>query len=243
MFLKMDGHMLYTYLLTHDHGFAPNPFHGTLTLATCKPGMRRVREKDEWIAGFVSKKLTDLAKGNGLDVELGGIVYLAKITNKVSLDQYFKDLKFECKKPTEPFDQWHIDALGDNIYEEISKEQWKQHKNAYHEDDDYTKKHDAGGKCVLISNEFYYLGRQACKPQDKDGWAKFKINIPNGKPTAYGYRSPDFDDAQLDALRKWLELKGFKLNAVSDLPCLAPRNATMQASLVGRRDSGCGKGK
>ncbi|WP_198140678.1 Nmad2 family putative nucleotide modification protein [Polaromonas naphthalenivorans] len=29
------------YLMTHDSGFAPNPFHGTLTLATCKPGIRR----------------------------------------------------------------------------------------------------------------------------------------------------------------------------------------------------------
>nr|WP_269667332.1 hypothetical protein [Polaromonas naphthalenivorans] len=27
--------------MTHDSGFAPNPFHGTLTLATCKPGIRR----------------------------------------------------------------------------------------------------------------------------------------------------------------------------------------------------------
>ena len=28
--------------MTHDTGFAPNPFFDVLTLATCKPGIRRV---------------------------------------------------------------------------------------------------------------------------------------------------------------------------------------------------------
>ena len=27
---------IYAYVVTHDNGFAPNPFHGFCTLATCK---------------------------------------------------------------------------------------------------------------------------------------------------------------------------------------------------------------
>ena len=44
------------YKLRHDTGFAPNPFHGFLTLATCKPAIRRCRAKGDWVAGFASKE-------------------------------------------------------------------------------------------------------------------------------------------------------------------------------------------
>ncbi|WP_347927045.1 hypothetical protein [Pseudomonas helvetica] len=36
---------IYSYVITHDHGFAPNPHGGVLTLATCKPVIRRTAEK------------------------------------------------------------------------------------------------------------------------------------------------------------------------------------------------------
>ncbi|MGE3595803.1 MAG: hypothetical protein AB7N70_09645 [Dehalococcoidia bacterium] len=41
-----------SYKMTHDTGFAPNPFWGCLTLATCKPGIRQTRGPGDWIAGF-----------------------------------------------------------------------------------------------------------------------------------------------------------------------------------------------
>ena len=46
------------YKITHDTGFAPNPFHGYLTLATCKLGIRLKAKVGEWICGFDSKKLS-----------------------------------------------------------------------------------------------------------------------------------------------------------------------------------------
>ena len=42
------------YKMTHDTGFAPNPFHGVLTLATCKPKIRACRKADDWVAGFAT---------------------------------------------------------------------------------------------------------------------------------------------------------------------------------------------
>ena len=32
---------LISYKVKHDTGFAPNPYFGILTLATCKPAIRR----------------------------------------------------------------------------------------------------------------------------------------------------------------------------------------------------------
>ncbi len=42
---------LYTYIVARDYGFAPNPFHGFCTLATCKPRIRSVAAVGEWVVG------------------------------------------------------------------------------------------------------------------------------------------------------------------------------------------------
>lgn len=39
--MKTTDYKLYSYKMKHDNRFAPNPLLGVLTLATCKPAMRR----------------------------------------------------------------------------------------------------------------------------------------------------------------------------------------------------------
>ena len=46
---------LYSYIVTHDTGFSPNPFWGSCTLANCKPGIRRTAEVGDWIVGLSRK--------------------------------------------------------------------------------------------------------------------------------------------------------------------------------------------
>ena len=47
------------YTLTADTGFAPNPFHGTCTLAACTPNhMGAKLVKGDWIAGFFTNAKT-----------------------------------------------------------------------------------------------------------------------------------------------------------------------------------------
>ena len=38
---------VYSYIVAYDSGFAPNPFHGTCTLACCKPTIRRTAHEKE----------------------------------------------------------------------------------------------------------------------------------------------------------------------------------------------------
>ena len=38
---------LYSYIVAVDSGFAPNPFHGFCTIATCKPRIRKTAEIGE----------------------------------------------------------------------------------------------------------------------------------------------------------------------------------------------------
>ena len=50
MLIEPNSH-LYVYIITRDFGFAPNPFHGRCTLATCKPGIRKSAKVGDWVLG------------------------------------------------------------------------------------------------------------------------------------------------------------------------------------------------
>ena len=43
---------IYRYILTHDHGMAPCPEGGVITLGTCKPMIRRKAAPGDWVPGF-----------------------------------------------------------------------------------------------------------------------------------------------------------------------------------------------
>ena len=43
--------VLFTYVVLHDTGAAPNPFWGTCTLVICKPRIRRAAQVGDWVVG------------------------------------------------------------------------------------------------------------------------------------------------------------------------------------------------
>lgn len=167
---------LYSYKITYDTGFAPNPFGCTLTLATCKPGIRKTKNVGHWVAGFTSKRLGDTVGNERL-------IYLMKVGERLLFRDYFVDPRFQDKIPDmsrrgpEP-------KAGDNIYRPlfsgaIDANDFEQIKNPNHTDDSRPK--DLSGIYVLIASEFYYFGRDAIvlpeylRPkvptrQDKAGW-------------------------------------------------------------------------
>jgi hypothetical protein len=77
---------LYSYVVDHDLGFAPNPFGGFCTLAKCKYRSTRrniveLAEKHDWIAGTGG---ADLRKSAGH----GKLVYAMRVDELVPLDEY-----------------------------------------------------------------------------------------------------------------------------------------------------------
>ena len=48
---------LYSYIITEDTGFSPNPFWGCCTLADCKPEIRRNAKVGDWIVGLLIRRL------------------------------------------------------------------------------------------------------------------------------------------------------------------------------------------
>lgn len=61
MLISPNSH-LYAYAITRDFGFAPNPFHGVCTLATCKPRIRASANIDDWILGIGGAQLRTAKK-------------------------------------------------------------------------------------------------------------------------------------------------------------------------------------
>lgn len=48
----------YSYVIPRDFGFAPNPYFGYCTLATCKQGIRKSAHVGDWIGAFGAASMT-----------------------------------------------------------------------------------------------------------------------------------------------------------------------------------------
>ncbi|WP_405284447.1 hypothetical protein V3331_02565 [Gaopeijia maritima] len=143
----------YIYTVARDFGFAPNPFHGTCTLATCKPVIRRVAAPEDWVIGMGGKRIG----------ASGRVVFAMQISETLSLDQYWADPRFRDKRPVRNGSSAML--LGDNIYHRDSSGRWHQ-ADSHHSRSDGTPdldnlRHDTQTNRVLVASEFVYFGRAA----------------------------------------------------------------------------------
>lgn len=180
---------LFSYKLTHDGGFAPNPFCGTFTLATCKPQIRRCKLVGDWIAGFTSAELCADAVGEER------LIYLMQVEQKLSIAEYFRDVRFTKKIPIRDSAQ-QIERVGDNIYRPKRDSarapgDFAQLPNDYHYDGakgcavGESQRDDVSGEYVLAAKRFAYFGG---RPLDIP--AAFRPSVPPGQ-SAHGVRTQD----------------------------------------------------
>lgn len=143
---------LFSYKMTHDTGFAPNPFWGELTLATCKPQIRLKKTKGDWIAGFTSGELCGDAVGEEK------LLFLMKVENKLSIADYFVSPQYKDKIP-DPEHPLEVQRVGDNIYTPLPSGGFEQIDDSHH--DCGNMEDDLSGEFVLTSIEFVYFGGEA----------------------------------------------------------------------------------
>lgn len=143
---------LFSYTIPVDDGAAPNPFHGICTLAICKPAIRRVAKKGDWVAGLGS---VNAPKG---DLS-GKLVYAMRVEEVITLQEYDSqaDRRWPAKIPNlESLDL--ADHLGDCIYDYSAGNIPEQRAGVHNSLNQST---DLGGENVLISKHFYYFGARA----------------------------------------------------------------------------------
>jgi hypothetical protein len=144
---------VFSYVIEHDLGFAPNPFHGFCTLACCKPKIRKKAKLGDYILGIgsVKPKLQ------------GHITYWMRVDEIVTFDQYWQDRRFRRKKPA--MEGTTFLRYGDNIYHHDGNAE-------FHQVDSFHSRENGGlslgdlqrdtgtTEKVLIGQEFAYWGRE-----------------------------------------------------------------------------------
>ena len=189
---------LYTYCIPYDDGAAPNPFWGICTLVICKPVIRRIAKKGDWIVGIGSKNspIGDISKH---------VVYAMRITDKMTLEEY--DRSCQKQYPNKIPDSDSKDyrrRLGDCIYD-FSKNP-PEMRGEVHKAGNRAR--DVGGKYALISKHFYYFGDQPIELRDN-----LQGIIKQGQAHRSKSNAPYVDNFIL-----WIEGLGFEPNKIHGEP-------------------------
>ncbi|MFW1955175.1 hypothetical protein ACG91D_06220 [Acinetobacter guillouiae] len=177
---------IYSYVVARDYGFAPNPFHGYCTLATCRPDLRNCAKVGDWLIGTGSASRNDITR----------LIYAMKVEEILSFEDYYKDDRFQDKKPD--LTKSAKFNYGDNIYTKDENMEWVALDSHHYREggngnrDNITK--DTSGPKVLISKTFIYLGDNSVEiPED----LHFIIKDRQGTRSR-------FTDDELNRIESWL---------------------------------------
>lgn len=180
----------FRYRMDHDYGFAPNPFWGILTLATCKAQIRKspALTIGDWIVGLGSKEMKNE----------GTIIYAAQVNRIIPFDVYWDAPEYQVKKPIT--NGTLLQMFGDNVYHTVNGKVVQDHCahsfSARKQNIDHLRS-DASGKNVLICEKFYYFGNLApLLPRDLSYIGE------TGSPRAIKYK--DLNDAEITRFVDWL---------------------------------------
>ena len=141
---------LFSYVVARDYGFAPNPFFGICTLATCKPRIRRTASIGDWIIGTGSHQ-----RGRR-----GHLVYVMCVTEIMTFNEYWENERFRRKKPN--LRGSVKQGFGDNIYFQNDAGQWQQQDSHHSYKDGVPNPHnienDTQTDRVLLGKNYTYWG-------------------------------------------------------------------------------------
>jgi hypothetical protein len=142
---------LFSYTIRIDDGAAPNPFRGLCTLAICKPAIRRVAQRGDWIAGTGSR--------NAPSGDLSGhLVYAMRVDDVLSFAEYDKRCRSQWPHRIPDISSPDLsERLGDCIYD-FSNGKPVQRPGVH---GPMNKDTDLSGLNVLVSKYFYYFGSNA----------------------------------------------------------------------------------
>ena len=174
--------------MTHDSGFAPNPYFDLCTLAACTPNHMRSRaDIEDVIVGVESDALITKRTLKGIGDDRRRVVYWMRITKRMTLDQYYRDPKFDKKKYRAGS---YAERCGDNVYFLDDKQERSFLPGHAHDNDQKLFDQDWNGDRVFISNDYYYFGSMGMPIPPE-----FECMYPAGQGIKYPENSVLIDDA------------------------------------------------
>ena len=191
---------IYVYKMVADNGGAPCVFRGLLSLAICKPKIRKAARKGALIFGFGSKRYSER------------LIYIAKITeDKPELGDYYRNPKYAQR--------------DDCIYQDIAGLPQRKPGARYHAQTD-ERLRDVGRHFerayVLLSKDFRYLG--------KLGTADYKERFPAIKALIEGLKRNHRVNHKPELRRQLLKLKSFIWRQHKQMKVGSPTDAESTAT-------------
>lgn len=187
---------LYSYIVARDFGFAPNPFFGFCTLATCKPRIRAGASVGDWIIGTGAK--TRYAFN-------GRLIYAMQVGEILDFNTYWNDPRFLRKRPNLNGSLKVI--YGDNIYRHEGK-RWIQADSHHSLENGRQNKaniaRDTSVDRLLVATKFVYWGKAA--PVIPKQFCPFHKTDEDICFKTRGHRI--FGDELAKAFAAWLEYQG-----------------------------------
>jgi len=136
---------IYVYKMVTDNGGAPCVWHRLLSLAICKPKIRRSAKRYDLIFGFGGKRYNEK------------LIYVAEVTDKRVAGDYYREPKFS-RRP-------------DCIYRSVGGRAVLKSRARYHNNSDQRKR-DVGARFkkadVLLSRKFRYFGKAGTTDYKRD---------------------------------------------------------------------------
>ena len=146
---------LFSYVVARDYGFAPNPFFGICTLATCKPKIRKDATVGDWVIGT----------GSEVQKRKGFLVFVMCVSEAMRFDEYWSDPRFLRKRPN--LKGSVKQAFGDNIYFKDENGRWHQldshHSYPEGRSNPHNIQRDTSADRVLIGSKYAYWGGRGPK--------------------------------------------------------------------------------
>ncbi len=205
---------VHTYVIAVDAGSAPNYDRPFVTLAVCKPRIRRKAEIGEVVLAFAGKDVNP--------AEPHTVVWAGIVGEKMSFAEYWNDRRFAAKKPDKS-------AHPDNFYRPLDGGLlWV--ANDVHGPD--ATNHDTSGKFVLSFSPSWRFGAHGPLMP-----IEFDLRMVGGRR---GERVADLTEPEWKRLRAWLDQNSAAVSSITQVPkrCRPiKKSAEVQASV--RRRSKC----
>lgn len=160
---------LFSYIVVHDTGDAPCVDCGLLTLATCKPNIRRAAAIGDWVAGFhsISSRKPGWAQGR--------LIWIGQVSDVVSPGQY----------------SFYYRHRRDAAYRRISDTEYERLRPHYHDDPKSFAKDLKAPVLIFDPRQTWYFGGAAphTLPDDLSnffardiGHRSFEANLTSFEP-------------------------------------------------------------
>lgn len=196
---------VHTYVIATDLGSAPNYDPPAVTLAVCKPRIRKKAKVGELVLAFAGAKVNPASRHS--------VVWAGIVSEILTFTEYWGDRRFASKRPDRT-------EVPDNFYKPTGNGGFAWQPNPVHGRDALT--HDIGGLNVLIFDHAWRFGALGpVLPGD------FGLRMVNGRR---GERVADLTDPVWQSLETWLnaqsqisiEVAGVRKPSCSHTPGMLP---------------------